>query len=202
MSGVVAYPLAWPAGWPRTTSSRRSQFGRGSRAATLTVARARRDAISELRRLGASSIVISSNVELRLDGLPYSNRRAPDDPGVAVYFLRAGRQQCIPCDRWKTVEENLRAIALSVAALRGLERWGAKSMVDAAFAGFKTLPERAVGRPWWEIIGCSRDAGEDEIRDRYRCEAMARHPDRGGSHEAFVELQQAFRQALAAMADA
>jgi len=166
------------------------------------VARARRDALDELRKLGATSVVISSNMELRKDGLPYSAQRRLDDPGVAVYFARLvdGRtvQQCIPCDRWTTVEENLRAIALSVAALRGLERWGAKSMVDAAFAGFKALPERAGGVPWWNVLGCEPDASEDRIRDCYRCEAMDRHPDKGGTHEAFIELQRAFREGLAA----
>ena len=40
--------------------------------------------IWELKRLGARGMVLSTNVELRQDGLPYSNRRRPEDPGVAV----------------------------------------------------------------------------------------------------------------------
>lgn len=45
----------------------------------------------ELGRLGARYPVVSSNVELRRDGLPLSGRPEPHDPGVAVYFQLAGR---------------------------------------------------------------------------------------------------------------
>ena len=47
----------------------------------------------ELRRLGASDddCVISSDLKLRLDGLPRSDQGQPRDPGVAVYWRkRAG----------------------------------------------------------------------------------------------------------------
>src|SRR3954464_15309435 len=126
-----AYPLAWPNGWPRTPAAKRqpSRFSPGA------LSKEAQETIWELARLGARQAVISTNVELRQDGLPYSNRRKPDDPGVAVYFMYEKRQQCIPCDRWSTVEENLRAIWKSIEALRSLERWGAKSFVDAAFTG-------------------------------------------------------------------
>src|SRR5690606_6952544 len=105
-----AYPLQWPAGWPRTAPYRRtaSRFRPGGLAAEA------RECLWELHRLGARNAVISTNIELRRDGLPYSGRRAPDDPGVAAYFTYEGRQQCIPCDRWATVEENLRAIWKSI----------------------------------------------------------------------------------------
>lgn len=200
-----AYPLAWPVGWPRTApgARTRARFGKGYRNGALqSTAEAR--LLEELRRLGARDVVISTNVELRRDGLPHANRRQPGDQGVAVYFTRRvnGRavQQCIPCDRWDRIADNMYAIALSIQAMRGLERWGAKSMVDAAFAGFKALPERASGTPWWEVLGVAPAATEDEIRAAHRQRAKESHPDVGGSTEAFVAVQDALKQGLAARA--
>lgn len=48
--------------------------------------KARDQLLAELRLLGAKGLVVSTNVELRLDGLPYSESRHIADPGVAVYF--------------------------------------------------------------------------------------------------------------------
>src|SRR5690606_9584801 len=129
---MEAYPLQWPDGWPRTDRPARARFD-------TSFARARAELLNELRLLGATGVVISSNIELRRDGLPYANAKQPDDRGMAVYFTLRGEQQCIPCDVWDRTEDNLQAIRLTVAALRGLDRWGAKEMVNAAFRGFKAL---------------------------------------------------------------
>lgn len=181
---TTAYPLAWPAGWPRTHPSKRAN----SRFSPGALSREAQETIWELQRLGANHAVISTNIELRRDGLPYSGRKAPDDPGVAVYFVYEGRQQCIPCDRWATVEENLRAIWKSIEALRGLERWGAKSFVDAAFTGFAALPAPESARPWWEVLGVSPNATPAEISTSYRSKAKAAHSDAGGSDAAMSAL--------------
>lgn len=199
MSGATAYPLAWPAGWPRTPAHQRARarFGGRGYQKGASQERAQNFLVDELERLGARSVVISTNVELRRDGLPYANRRQPEDQGVAVYFVRAGRQQCIPCDRWDRIADNMHAIALSIEAMRGLERWGAKQMVDAAFSGFKALPEQASGTPWWEALRVQPTATADEIRDAYRQRAKDTHPDvAGGSAEAFGEVAAALKQGL------
>ncbi len=179
-----AFPLQWPAGWPRTPSHRRqpSKFKPGSMVAET------QDLIGELKRLGARGMVLSTNVELRQDGLPYSNRRRPDDPGVAVYFTYEKRQQCIPCDRWSTVEENLRAVWKSIEALRSLERWGAKSFVDAAFTGFAALPAPGAARAWWEVLGVSQHATADQINAAWRQKAKEAHSDLGGSDARMSEI--------------
>lgn len=179
-----AYPLQWPMGWPRTPSHRRqpSKFKPGS------MANETQELIWELQRLGARGMVLSTNIELRQDGLPYSNRRRPDDPGVAVYFTYEKRQQCIPCDRWATVEENLRAVWKSIEALRSLERWGAKSFVDAAFTGFAALPAPGAARAWWEVLGVSQHATVDQINAAWREKAKQAHSDLGGSDARMSEI--------------
>jgi hypothetical protein len=183
-----AFPLHWPVGWPRTPRPQRARFDTNFSAA-------RDGLLDELRRLKASQIVISSNLELRRDGLPKAQRRQPDDCGVAVYFLLNGHPQCIPSDKWNCIEDNLQAVRLTVAALRGLERWGAKEMVTAAFRGFAALPEGG-NRSWWEVLGVGMNAQEADIRAAFVRLARIAHPDAGGSHEAFVELQKAYEDAL------
>tara|TARA_R110000868_G_scaffold8181_1_gene42144 strand:+ start:35659 stop:36252 length:594 start_codon:yes stop_codon:yes gene_type:complete len=189
-----AFPLHWPEGWPRTAPHRRqaSKFKPGG---TTQEAQYVRD---ELARLGARHVVISSNISLRNDGLPYSNQRRVTDTGVAVYFEREGQSQCIPCDRWSTVEENLRAVWKSIEALRGMDRWGAKNFVDAAFKGFQALPPPG-GKPWKQVL---REHGvipetPEQVNAMYRRLAAARHPDKvGGSESAMAELNAAREQAL------
>lgn len=194
-----AFPLQWPQGWPRTPDNQRQP----SRFAPHGLTDEARYVEWELERLGATHFVVSTNVELRRDGLPYSSRRQPEDPGVAVYFLLDGRQQCIPCDRWRKVEENTRAIWKSIEALRGLERWGAKSFVDAAFRGFEALPPPGsvvnggppANRAWWEVLEVAPDASQEIADAAYRTKARKAHPDAGGSAEAMAELNQAIKEA-------
>lgn len=185
-AGVSAYPLQWPAGRPRTPSYKRtrSKFD-------TTFAVARDELFRELRRLGARHVTLSTNVELRQDGIPYANRRQPDDLGVAVYFTHKNRQVCFACDRWDKIEDNIRAVCKTVEAIRGIERWGTGDMVDAAFSGFAALPPAAAPRRWWEVIGIQPHAPTDAVQAAYRLRAIAAHPDRGGTHERMTELNRA-----------
>ncbi len=189
------YPLNWPAAWPRARSRSSSNFAKVGR--ELSLDRARRLVIDELRRLGASDVVISSNIELRLDGYPRSGQRMPDDPGVAVYFRRKGESKCIPIDTYRKPEENLYAIGLCIEAMRGLERWGAPRLVDAAFSGFKALPELAgpSAAAWWDVLGVPPSADRAAVLAAYREKSRRWHPDaEGGDSERFVLVQNAFKQ--------
>lgn len=186
---IDAYPLQWPALWPRADRPQRSRFD-------TTLGEARNGVLRELSLLGARDVVISSNVPTRRDGLPYAARREPDDAAVAVYFTLRGEQRCIPCDKWDSVKDNLRAIQHTVAALRGLERWGAKAMVDAAFAGFAALPAGSTaGEAWWTVLEVTANAPWPAIADAYRRLAKEHHPDAGGDTEAFLRVQEAYRVA-------
>jgi hypothetical protein len=161
---------------------------------------ARDQLLRELELLGASDVVISSNMMIRQDGLMYAKQRIPDDRGVAVYFNLNGEPQCIPCDKWTQVQDNLQAIRLTVEALRGLERWGAKEMVAAAFKGFKALPSSIVTpppadrekRPWWIVLGTTQDADAPTVKQAYRRAQATAHPDAGGSNYDFQEVQAAY----------
>jgi hypothetical protein len=196
---ATAYPLYWPEGWKRTPQWKRdrSRFGRH-----LTIYVASQDVLEELRRLGASQTVLSTNLRVRSDGIPYSGQKIPADTGVAVWFKLGGEQRVLACDRWLRIEENLRAIALHIQALRGMDRWGVGNVAQA-FAGFTALPERAGGLAWWEVLGYDpepenlRAITAAEIEERFRKLALVHHPDRGGNAEKWHELQEARAQALA-----
>lgn len=116
---TTAYPLTWATMYPRTPQHKRE-------AARFEVgfSVARDDLLNELRLLGAKNVVMSSNVPLRQDGLPCAKYKQPDDPGVAVYFQIKDKSYALCCDRWLKVKDNLRAIGLHIAAMRGMERWG------------------------------------------------------------------------------
>lgn len=183
----TSFPLHWPEGWPRTgRTPRRAAFGAGK-----TLAAARDALLKELRLLGApaASIIISSNVQLRADGLPRSGQAQPQDRGAAVYFQLRGAERVLACDRWDRVEVNLLAVARHIAALRAQERLGVGTL-DQAFRGYTALPE---GDPWWRVLGLSSSgASLADIEAAYLRGAQLCHPDKpSGSTEAMARLNAA-----------
>ncbi|WP_174479157.1 J domain-containing protein [Paraburkholderia bannensis] len=141
--------------------------------------------------------MISTNVPLRQDGLPYARYATLDDEGVAVYFTIDGRQMCFACDRWNKVEHNMHAIVKTIDALRGIARWGTGDMMAAAFTGFSALPAPGAPRTWREVLGLhSGERNMDIVRAAYRLLAQKHHPDRpGGSHDAMTDLNAALAAA-------
>lgn len=178
---IEAFPLQWPAGRPRKQWPERSNF-------ETTLGRSIRDVQEEVRRLGGTGLVISSNLPLRRDGMPYANASQPQDKGVAVYFRYKKRPMCFACDRWDRIEDNMRAISKTIDALRGIERWGSGQMVEQAFTGFVALP--APEQPW-QVLGVSSHATRDEIETAYRRLAMQHHPDRGGDEREMARINAA-----------
>lgn len=192
-----AYPLQWPVGRPRTDSHRRERANFDT-----TFARARDDITREVAlltghslRYGGPNVVISSNTALRRDGLPLAGQRAPEDPGVAVYFTRNKKPMSFACDRWDKIEHNMRAIVKTIEALRGIARWGTGDMLEVAFTGFTALPAPDAKRPWWEVLGLSQRASNDELLQAYRRLRSEHHPDRGGIAARFDEVERAYREA-------
>jgi hypothetical protein len=176
-----AYPLAWPAGWPRTASRQRGTY-------RTELPTALKNLNKELSALcgprAAATLVLSSNVTL--------GRQQPPDPGVVAYLTWDGQQIAIPCDRWMTVAHNVQAIALTIEAMRAMERHGAKHMIKAMFQGFTAI--RGPGpKPWREIMGIAIDSPvtRDQINERFRLLARSHHPDVGGSEARMAEINAA-----------
>ena len=192
---VEAFPLHWPEGWPRTPEWKRESDGRfGGKTYGLTMGRTRDQLVAELQRLGVKSVVISTNVALRQDGLPYANQKAIADPGVAVYFGLKDRPLVMARDRFKTLAGNLRSLTLAIEAMRQLERHGGSTMMERAFQGFAAIAPPDWKKPWREVFDVKPDWSGD-VAALYRAKARNRHPDAGGSDTLMAELNVAYAEA-------
>ena len=190
------FPLQWPIGRQRVQNPERSKFKPSS------IYEEARDIFRQVGLMGGREIIISSNMQYRNDGLPYT-RQNVNDTGVAVYFKSSNNEeQCIPCDNWITLEENMRAIAKTIEAMRGIERWGGKSLMNAAFSGFKALPSSTIITPppdrekrsWWVVLGVDQNADAPSVKQAYRRAQATAHPDAGGSSYDFQEVQVAYEE--------
>jgi hypothetical protein len=189
---IESYPLYWPEGWKRTEHWRRerSKFKTGFGAARNFV-------FDEIRRMGGTKQILSTNVPLRNDGLPRANTPPTDgETGVAVYFTYRKKDMVFACDKYFSVADNIYAIALTIEALRGIERWGASDMLERAFRGFAALPEKA-SSPWRDVLGFGHDAEitGDALDSKFRQLVQLHHPDKGGDPEKFQSIIEARRVA-------
>lgn len=166
----TAFPLCWPAGKPRTRGQVRSRFD-------TSFTRARTNLIEELDRLGARNCILSTNIELRLDGLPYANRAQPVDRGAAIYFDYKGKAMAFCCDRWDKIECNIHAIALTIGALRGISRWGSGDMMESAFTGFTALAA-PVSASWRDVLQVGAVTDLRTIELNYKRLRSDKHPDK------------------------
>lgn len=146
----------------------------------------------EIRLLRATHPIFSTNVELRLDGLPRSGQRNPSDTGAAVYFTLKTERVAMACDKWDLAQHNLYAIALHIKALRAQDRYGVGTL-EQAFAGYKGLPETAGQEPWWSVLGFQEEpvygnAADTVIEAQFKQRLKTAHPDHGGTVEAFQRL--------------
>jgi hypothetical protein len=199
-SGVQAFPLAWPQGWPRTPENAResgyqfteADFGSGARI-PVSLENAYSLLREELMRLKAANIVVSWNYRHDQYGFPIETEFAPRNQGVAVYFWLNGRAMVMACDRYERAAANLRSVALAIEAMQQLQRHGGGVMMERAFAGFAALP-----RPpsCWDVLDIEEGAPRADIERAFRHRAKKVHPDAGGNDHAMAELNAARDQAL------
>ena len=187
----------WP-GAPKPSYSRRR--------ATFRIAYGKRlDLLEfELNKLRATDIIIQvylKSSDIRNDGWPRSSAR-PDHPGVILTFQKGKETLSFPCDTYDAWEDNLYAIALSLEALRSVDRYGVTRNAEQ-YQGWKAIAapakEESPSREW-AIEHLARVSGtekwflkdDDSISAAYRLAAKKTHPDmNGGDRRAFELLQKA-----------
>lgn len=208
---IVCRPLQrWPGQLRKPGQRRRSPF---SAPWTTTQELLER----EIRQIGGREIVIQLAVgdsSIRRDGWPYAAAR-PDHPGATVVVPDShhGRLSW-STDRYTSWQANVRAIALSMEALRAADRHGV--MQGRQYAGFREL---AAGEEEQRAADTVEDAaqllldaagrdpasiGIDPARARaqvierpdtretvWRDAIKGAHPDVGGDAAAFRRLQDA-----------
>jgi hypothetical protein len=178
---VVFRPVAL---WPHTETPRHQR--RGPRTFKASWSNTLNLLDRELRHLKASNVILGAGFreeDLRLDGLPRSNAREPQHPGIEVSFDSPhGRLVYATdvCVRW---EHNVRSIALGLEALRAVDRFGITRRGEQ-YAGWKQLGSG----------GANRERGERIIREHggdVRKALFATHPDHGGDPADFADVQEA-----------
>lgn len=202
---IPAHPLQWPAGWPRTDHFGRkyARFGKRRDAAhpggwrqwgEVSIADATGRVREQLAKMGVDDIVVSTNLTLRLDGLPRSGQPEPSDPGAAVYWRdTSGATRCMAIDRYLRTADNLAAIAATLEAMRAIERHGGAEILDRAFTGFTALPGPDGNDPWWDVLEVTAHASTETVRANYQRRRRDTHPDRpGGDSAAFDRVQRAW----------
>lgn len=161
----------------------------------------------ELFHLGARDVVLQLALresDIRQDGLPRANARAPEHPGVAIAFGSRYGALWYQTDVFTDWKANLRAIALGLEALRKVDRYGITKRGEQ-YAGWKALASSSDAGPSTaqeaaEVIRTMGGGTAAEIlrdRQQYRASyiraARAAHPDTGGTTADFQRLQAAKR---------
>ena len=132
--------------------------------------------------------------DFRLDGLPRANA-VPAHPGVILAIESSKGPLSFPCDRFTRWQDNLRAIALALEALRKIDRYGITPNAEQ-YTGWRAIesstssqtPEAALR--YIKRVSGSQLAQTTEHAYR-KARAMA-HPDRNnGDREQWDRVEEA-----------
>ena len=140
-------------------------------------------------------VIVSTNVQVRLDGLPYSNQSEAERPGRCGLWYGTDKlkRRCMAVDKYDRVADNLAAIAATLEHMRGIERHGGAEILERAFLGFQALPEP---EQWWKVLGFDlAPKTRQEAEDAFKSLAKVHHPDVGGDAGKFSRIASAIERA-------
>jgi len=142
----------------------------------------------ETEQLGADLVVLQVDArdgQIRRDGMLYERARV-GFPGVRVSFMSHFGPLTYATDRYDDWRDNIRAIGLSLEALRAVDRYGVNRRGEQ-YRGWVAIE---APRPVDE-----KQAAHDLIASYGGLAAAlkATHPDRGGRAEDFIRVQEARR---------
>jgi hypothetical protein len=146
----------------------------------------------ELRMLDARQVVIQVALEesdIRIDGFPKAGRRARH-PGVILAFDSKWGPLKYATDEFTDWEDNLRAIALAMEALRKVDRYGVSKRGEQ-YRGWRALPTGSAGDD--PVASLTREQAERllESEGGWSEAVKKHHPDRGGDPDRFRLLVRA-----------
>lgn len=197
---ITASPLCWPPGWKREKKQIRSRFGTWKKPVTIYAATTL--ILDQLRlmtpKVPSWNVIISTDLRLRNDGLPYSGQREPDEKGAAVWWRPnqdSEEMKVLALNKYDRIADNLYAIGKTLESLRSIERWGSGEIIERTFTGFVALPYITTPQPWRDVLGFEGNdiVGAEEAYRRARSKA---HPDKGGSTELYQAVIDAWSQAI------
>lgn len=185
------------------TRSRQSSNFKASYSTTLALLERELDM---LRARHPVLMVDGTEDDCRLDGQLRASARLRS-PRVILAFESKHGPLKYPCDRFTFWQDNLRAIALALEALRKVERYGVTSRGEQ-YTGWRQLPAGSVELgasltrqdAWDTLIDLGTGLGyppnveaatDEMIADLYRMAAKLHHPDTGGDGETFNRANRA-----------
>jgi hypothetical protein len=172
-------PLSTPLPGPTYGGTYRSPFSAPWSSTVELLAR-------EIKHLRPRMTVLEIDMreqDFRNDGLPRADRNA-QTPGVILSLLGTPHGDLrYPAHAFHGWQDNVRALALALEALRKVDRYGVTKRGEQ-YAGWKALPSGS---------GPSIERGQALIREHgsVRAALMATHPDRGGDAADFADVQAA-----------
>jgi hypothetical protein len=155
----------------------------------------------EVRQVKATDLRIDTDIIYRKDKphIPRADGGNPEDPGVVVRFtLPGGRKVALPCDRFHRVQDNLRAIALTMERKRMATLYGVAT-TEAEYAGYAALPAGTPGfPPASQVLGIHEDASPRLWKAAFRAWVLENHPDRrpGADEHLFDHVKKAVDRKL------
>lgn len=195
--GMIVRPIQqWPG--KLRTSRARSNFSAPWRSTLLLLDK-------EISAIGGRRVVLQVAIpeqQFRLDGYPRAHA-VQEHPGVVLALESTHGPLQYPCDAFDRWQDNLRAIALSLEALRKVDRYGVAGH-GQQYTGWKqigsgSMSEAAARTVLAEWAGLTHEptAALDLLVKRARIRA---HPDRnGGDRTAWDRIEQAARVLTGAM---
>lgn len=170
-----------------------------------------RTLLVEIGHLNGRDVIIEVDVtelEIRNDGRIRANAR-PSTPGVRVAFTSKHGPLTYATDQFNHWQDNVRAIALGLMALRAVDRYGITKNAEQ-YAGYKAIGAGSGGQAMgaqpamtvadaWAIIGSFGERPISEQRQdpskaasAYRKARAFAHPDRqAGDRDLWDQVEQA-----------
>lgn len=187
---------AWPGTptWDRRRAPFRSKF-----AATLTLLRQELHALGDggprswYQRDAYPPSILQIGVrerDLRIDGMPRADAKVTE-PGIILSIEPASQPpMSFPCDTFVDWQDNVRAVALTLEALRKIDRYGV-TQTGQQYRGWQAIEARSStgfsdadaaekflrGLYWDEGHGLDLASSVPQVYRRVRAQA---HPDRNG----------------------
>lgn len=184
----------WPGDETRTRRPAPFASGWGTTLALL---------LRELKMLDAQQVVCQVAIAPRdfriRDGHPKSNAKA-SHPGVILAFESKHGPLKYACDTFTQFDDNMRAIALGLEALRKVERYGITKRGEQ-YKGWTQLPPGTVmglpmdreeaARVLADLAYGSPSAPIEDVDAAYRNAVKHHHPDHGGDADLFRRATEA-----------
>jgi len=153
----------------------------------------------EIRMLRGRDVVLMLDVAeagIRLDGKLRADA-APFTSRVAVAFESPSKGALLfCCGRYRKWQDNVRAIALGLEALRAVDRHGIIRSTEQ-YDGFRQIGATSATEDWVSTLsaysGWSHDAVRADREGAYKAAVKTAHPDNGGTSQAFARVQAARR---------